>query len=719
MPDYLAHSSQNGYPAQTYKEHVENVINAARKYAEEAETFTASSHGQLCSSVYNAAILHDLGKLCDENQSVLHHPQGESHLPFNHVDAGTASLLQDADFLSAATVYSHHRGLPDMCSEELRGEHFFRDSSAENRSKTDQLLNRLTEIHRSLVPLPIHPASTYSGDHSVFLRLALSCLADADHSDTARHYGQIPGEPDFPALKPAERLSRLDHYVNKLGGNDERSRLRRTMYENCRNAEISSDFAACDSPVGSGKTTAVMAHLLAQAIRRKARHIFVILPYTSIITQSVNVYRKYLTLPGENPETVVAELHSRADFDDISVRYLSSLWRSPIIVTTAVAFFETLASAQPSALRKLHELPGSILFIDEAHAALPVRLLPLAWHWMKKFADEWGCYWILASGSLVRYWTIPELIKEKEPVPDLVDSALREKLLIYEKHRITFQWTGTPLSRTDLIQLVTKAPGPRLLIVNTVQNAAILADDIRKIFGRERVEHLSTALTPYDRSITIRRIETRLQDPSDTDWTLVATSCVEAGVDFSFRTGFREVSSLLSLLQAAGRVNRHGKEEKAQMWSFTLQDSSVLNKNRHLQTSAEVLKSYLNERVNISPELSTRSMKDELTRDDHCLKFIRKLMQDETAGQFKTVCDEFEVIDTQTVTVVADQNLIGLIKQGKSDWRQLQLHSFAISEYNIAKWNVHETAKGIYEWTLPYDSFIGYMAGVLTKLKLE
>ena len=717
MSEYLAHSARYGFPEQPYNEHVESVLEDAKIFAEEAEKYSSSCHGQLHSSVYNAALLHDLGKLCDENQAVLHHPQGESHLPVNHVDAGTACLLHHSDFLSAAAVYSHHRGLPDMCKEELRGEHFFRDSDADTRSKTDQQLNQLEAIHRSLIPLSVQPVTTYSGDNSVFLRLALSCLADADHSDTARHYGQIPMETDFPALKPGERLAQLDQHISKLGGNDERSYLRKTMYASCRSADISADFAACDSPVGSGKTTAVMAHLLAQAIRKNARHIFVILPYTSIITQSVNVYRKYLTLPGENPETVVAELHSRADFDDINVRYLSSLWRSPIIVTTAVAFFETLASAQPSSLRKLHELPGSILFIDEAHAALPVHLLPLAWRWMKIFAEEWGCYWILASGSLVRYWTIPDLIDEKEHVPDLVDSALREKLLHYEKHRITFQWIRTPLGRTDLIQHVTKAPGPRLLIVNTVQNAAVLADDLRQTYGREHVEHLSTALTPYDRNITIKRIEARLKDPSDTDWTLVATSCVEAGVDFSFRTGFREVSSLLSLLQAAGRVNRHGKEENAQMWSFTLQDSSILNKNRHLQTSSDVLKSYLNDQIPITPELSTRSMKDEIIRDDNCLKSIHQLIQDETAGQFKSVCDKFVVIETQTVTAVSDQNLIELIKQGKSDWRQLQLHSFSISAYNIEKWDVREIAEGIYEWILPYDSFIGYMAGVMKKIK--
>ena len=116
-----------------------------------------------------------------------------------------------------------------------------------------------------------------------------------------------------------------------------------------------------DGPVGSGKTTAVMAYQLNQAILKGARRIFVVLPYTNIITQSVEVYREALKLPGEEPETVVAELHCKSDFEDEDTRYLTSLWRAPIIVTTAVAFFETLASNRPGTLRRLHELPGSII----------------------------------------------------------------------------------------------------------------------------------------------------------------------------------------------------------------------------------------------------------------------------------------------------------------------------------------------------------------------
>ena len=430
----------------------------------------------------------------------------------------------------------------------------------------------------------------------------------------------------------------------------------------------------------------------------------------------MDVYRKSLVLQGENPDEVVAELHSRADFQDKDTRYLTSLWRAPIIVTTAVAFFETLASNRPSALRRLHELPGSVVFVDEAHNALPLKLLPLAWRWMCILADEWNCYWVLASGSLVRYWQLENLksVKMFNPiVSELINDKLHEQLMHYEQHRVSFCWKPEAVGRKELAKWVQSMPGPRLLILNTVQSAAVIADDFRNAYGTNCVEHLSTALTADDRSCTIERVKTRLKDKNDADWTLVATSCVEAGVDFSFRSGFRELSSLLSLLQASGRVNRNGTYPDSIMWSFILQDDSMLKKNPSLDTSREILKSYFIKGVNISPELSTKSMNDEIIRDDSCLKTINRLNELEDSMQFKTVCDEFSVIESDTVPVIVDAEFAKLIENGNGDWQSLQKNSISIRREKIKAWSLKELAKDVYQWTLQYDSFLGYMRGVL------
>ena len=713
----LAHSARKNYPPQTYEAHVRGVCERAGKYAAEAECYSVKANGILSTIVRDSALLHDLGKLEERNQSVLcEQSRRRRHLPVDHTDAGSAALQKMGSGCAAMLVYSHHQGLPDLSTEfAARGCSIFRNGNAEVRAETDAALPALLRQHEALFPRkPNKEVQAYDGDPAVFLRMALSCLADADHGDTAAAFGQT--EKAMPELRPQERLAALDHYVSKFGETDERSSLRRELYLSCRSAEAHSGFSVCGSPVGSGKTTAVMAHLLEQACKRNARRIFVVLPYTSIIRQSVDIYRKALVLPGETPEDVVAELHSRADFEDIETRYLTALWRAPIVVTTAVAFFETLSSHNPAALRRLHELPGSLIFVDEAHSALPLRLLPLAWHWMNVLSDEWSCYWVLASGSLVRYWELQPLSGLSMPRPEiaeLVRPDLQRELSRYESNRITFRWREKPIGRKELAEWVQEALGPRLLILNTVQSAAVIAADMAAEFGQTHVEHLSTALTPEDRGNTIDRIRRRLADPDDADWTLVATSCVEAGVDFSFRTGFREISSLLSLLQAAGRVNRHGRNTEAVMWSFSLQDDSMLPKNPALNVSAAVLRSYFQKRLPITPELSTRSMQDELVRDDSCMSAICDFAELEAAQQFRTLAQKFRVIDQKTVLAVPDDSMASAIAEGRASWQELQRHAVSVRKEKIVLWHLREIADGIYQWTLGYDSFLGYMHGVL------
>ena len=713
----LAHSARKNYPPQTYEAHVRGVCERAGKYAAEAECYSVKANGILSTIVRDSALLHDLGKLEERNQSVLcEQSRRRRHLPVDHTDAGSAALQKMGSGCAAMLVYSHHQGFPDLSTEfAARGCSIFRNGNAEVRAETDAALPALLRQHEALFPRkPNKEVQAYDGDPAVFLRMALSCLADADHGDTAAAFGQT--EKAMPELRPQERLAALDHYVSKFGETDERSSLRRELYLSCRSAEAHSGFSVCGSPVGSGKTTAVMAHLLEQACKRTARRIFVVLPYTSIIRQSVEIYRKALVLPGETPEDVVAELHSRADFEDIETRYLTALWRAPIVVTTAVAFFETLSSHNPAALRRLHELPGSLIFVDEAHSALPLRLLPLAWHWMNVLSDEWSCYWVLASGSLVRYWELQPLSGLSMPRPEiaeLVRPDLQRELSRYESNRITFRWREKPIGRKELAEWVQEALGPRLLILNTVQSAAVIAADMAAEFGQTHVEHLSTALTPEDRGNTIDRIRRRLADPDDADWTLVATSCVEAGVDFSFRTGFREISSLLSLLQAAGRVNRHGRNTEAVMWSFSLQDDSMLPKNPALDVSAAVLRSYFQKRLPITPELSTRSMQDELVRDDSCMSAICDFAELEAAQQFRTLAQKFRVIDQKTVLAVPDDSMASAIAEGRASWQELQRHAVSVRKEKIVLWHLREIADGIYQWTLGYDSFLGYMHGVL------
>ena len=730
--NYYAHSAKGDIPAQSYTEHAQNVRALAESYAEEMRKFALADFSLFLQIIRKAAEYHDLGKLHPENQQVLSGELPAKSLPLNHVDAGSAHFLSEDTFsgFSAAVIHAHHRGYPNFIHEETK-DFPFRDEQL--REQVDKALSHLETIHHSLISSSDSAIEeNISMDRSVYLRLLLSCLSDADHTDTARNYRQYPSSDNTVELRAAERLKQLDAYIDEKRrsaeaygiGDAERNVLRNSMYLECRNSSVTGNVSSCDSPVGSGKTTAVMAHLLAQAEKRGLRRIFIVLPFTNIITQSVDVYRKALTLPGENPSDVVAELHHRADFESLDARHLTALWRSPIIVTTAVSFFETFASNTPSSLRRLHELPGSAVFVDESHAALPSTLLPLAWKWIKTFANEWGCYWVLASGSLNRFWNIPEIANpdgqttKAYPVPEIVSDELRFKLSHYESQRIAYQSDLSEKSETELADWILQFAGPRIVILNTVQSAAVLAKFLAERCGRKNVEHISTALTPDDRRKTVERVKMRLKDADDSDWTLVATSCVEAGMDFSFRNGFREVGSLSSLLQAAGRVNREGLSEDSEMWSFCISEAGLLKKNPGLESAARVLKRYLRDGREISPSLSTEAIQDEL-RMFGTSKQRTSLVNRESNGDFPTVEREFKVIDSDTCLAVVDEKTAYAVRNGHINWRELQTKSVQISKYKLEELHVPLLHDELYYWNLQYDDFTGYMAGIISRKNVE
>lgn len=719
---YLAHSARDGYPEQSYQEHVENVQRDACHNAKEAARYAVLDGEMLNASVDMASPVHDMGKLYKENQEILHQKDSHVSLPLHHQDAGVTFLkqIQENSYYSQMAVSAHHSGLPDIELEGQRQKNCFRDQNKETRDKVNAEIDNLVALHKNLMRSEVSAfcVNSASGDKGVFFRIMLSCLVDADHTDTARHYGKFPQEQDvsIPKLRAKERLERLDKYVRGLRDKSERSKLRTEMYQVCRDSAIEENIVACNSPVGSAKTTALMAYALQQAILRKSRRIFVVLPFTNIIRQSVEVYREALLLPGEKPEDVVAELHHRADFESEEARALTAQWKAPIVVTTAVAFFETMASCMPATLRRLHELPGSVIFVDEAHAALPVKLLPTAWHWMQVLADEWSCHWILASGSLVEFWKLEELSETQRTVPQIVNIELRNRLMKYETNRIKFLCKPEPLNREQLVKWVASVPGPRLVIMNTVQSAAVIAEDMRRYYGDRhdcRVMHLSTALAAEQRDKTIQDVKNRLEDKDDTDWTLVATSCVEAGVDFSFKTGFREMASLLSLLQTAGRVNRNGFDDDAVIWSFEMQKDAMLTYNKGIKESAYVLKHYFYKGDSISPELGTISIRDELRRqtvsDD--AKF---LLQAEISLRFPEVQESFRVIDDNTVLVVADSSLKEQLRCGGCDWRTIQRKAVSVRKEKVKQLHLQPIIDGVYDWNLGYDDFYGIMRGILS-----
>lgn len=733
---YLAHSARpdKGISAQEYGEHILASRDDARQYAKECGRYSKLYGEMLVATATLAGEFHDLGKLDDANQKVLS-GAGGGKLPVPHVDSGAAHLLKYRDQTSmyaALICYAHHRGLPPLPEEMNRSQHWMRDYSPKWRAHTDTHLAEYLYRHRDCIAEMDHalPSRLETRQLQLLWRLALSCQADADHGDTSRHYGDTPISTP-PLLRAKERVAALDSYVAELRDRDRdgpRTEHRQATYEACKLASTHPNLYACDAPVGSGKTTAVMAHLLRAACDKNLRRIFVVLPYTNIITQAVEVYRKALVLAGESAEEVVAEHHHKADYASPDSRRFAILWNAPIVVTTAVQFFETLASNMPADLRKLHRLPGSAVFLDEAHAALPAHLWPQAWLWLCELSEQWECHFVFGSGSLTRFWELPDFHPQtnaQQPstpvLPELVTQTLRTQAIDREQERVIYRTKSESLDLDGLVKWVVRHPGPRVLVLNTVQSAAVVAREMAKHYGRARVEHLSTALTPADRDISLNHVRHRLISSSDPNWTLVATSCVEAGVDLSFQVGFRERAGLMNLIQLGGRVNRGQEWDGAEVWDFQIIPGALLRLHPKLKTAARVLGELFQE-GRVAQEFCKEALKREIRWDNTISGELLRAesTRDARNTDFPKVAELFKVIDNNTVTVVVADELQEQLRSGKWCGRdELQKHSVQIWGWRAEDLGLEEFMRfpRVYGWRLPYDSFLGYMAGLLPDIE--
>jgi CRISPR-associated endonuclease/helicase Cas3 len=727
----LAHSArpERGIPAQGLWEHVQNVAAAAAQFAAAAAgRFSITDAAAFRATVEAAGVVHDCGKLAPENQRVLAGGAAGA-LPVKHHDAGAAWLLEAGCLPAAVLVASHHGGLPSEQEEQRKAVLSFPTPGGRRTGAPYRETGALDHTARHLDSFKLaFQAAGFDlrrcgapAPGPLTLRLALSCLVDADHSDTARHYG-APRPAAVSAPRWEDRLACLDAYVSHLGSqaaDEPRATERRHVYETCRAAPLEPRLRTCEAPVGSGKTTAVMAHLLRVAAARGLRHVFVVLPWTNIIRQSVEVYREALTLPGEDPEQAVAELHHQADFENPDSRAMAALWTAPVIVTTAVQFFETLAANRPAPLRKLHELPGSAVFLDEAHGALPVALWRQTWAWLKELAAAWGCHFVFGSGSLSRFWELARLMGEIEPLADLLPSQVATELHRAERTRILTRCAPQPLDLPGLAGLVMELPGPRLVVLNTVQSAAVLARHLRE--GNQDVLHLSTALTPRDRARIVKRIRSRLADEADAGWALVATSCVEAGLDFSFRSGVRERCSLASLVQTGGRVNRRSRWPDAELWDVTLCDP-LFNEHPSFRDSRRVLEEMLAEGLDAWPspaDAATEALRRELIVGGVAAK-ADELLRAERLRNFPSVAQLYRVIEADTHLVVVDPGLVQDLERGRACCpRDLLLASVQLWSRQIERLALRPLHRHpeIYRWDAPYEpEFLGYMAGVLPLL---
>ncbi len=742
---YFAHSARpdRGVGPQPYEEHVRSVVSEATSMAEEAVKHAAVPMPEFVRAVGAGAKFHDLGKLDLAKQLILR-TSSRAKLPgIRHEEAGIAHLLERGDILAALLAASHHQGLGALAEARKKASASLpalgRWSPDVDRVLSDHL-GEWVGIHRALLGNDdsTNGAASGIGGDTLAARLALSCLVDADHSDAAAHDTGAQARAKA-ATRWSERAASLRRYAGEKPRETDRDRRRHRFFTALDNQGSLGSIECCSAPVGSGKTLAVMAHMLKLAETLRLRHIIVVLPYTNIITQSAQEYRQSIVLDGETSEDVIAELHHLVDVSSKELREYGSLWRTPVIVTTAVGFFETLASNHPSALRRLHELPGSAIFLDEAHAALPAHLWPLAWQWLSRLADNWGVRIILGSGTLFQFWKEPSFPIEEQyrrEVPEITPRKLRSALEAAERERLPPRLID-PLTIDQLVVRLSEESRSTVAVLNTVRNASEVARRLAnapcpgalRSIREARVLHLSTALAPADRVPIIAEVKRRLIEEPDRSWTLIATSCVEAGLDFSFRTGYRESSSVAGLLQLGGRVRRNNEDWTGTLISFRLTGPDV-TPHPAMKETAKILDELLAEGAFRSTGPSgLLSLEFQRALKGKLVERAEKLKRMDKDSDFPGVRKEFRVIDADTRMIIVEPSLAVQMERGdRVSFPEVTLHSVQVYASKISKLPCRELlrrgrgeagaaspisdgANKIFIWEGEYDpGFLGYMA---------
>jgi CRISPR-associated endonuclease/helicase Cas3 len=330
---------------------------------------------------------------------------------------------------------------------------------------------------------------------------------------------------------------------------------------------------------------------------------------------------------------------------------------------------------------------------------------------------------VFASGSLARFWENADVVGNPVRLPELLTPELGTSVFAAEGDRVRYRRLkdGAIESVEELAGRVAETRGPRLLILNTVQSAAAVAHELRTA-GYD-VLHLSTALCPNDRDRILDRVQRRLVFPDYCDWTLVATSCVEAGVDLSFRTAFRERFSTASLIQVGGRVNRHGEftsEGGGTVWDFVIDPGNFITRHPAAKLPARVLKRQLDsgafDRAEATPaQLVTTAMAEELRERGGIAHDA--LSSEEKARNYPEVAAKGRVIDSDTRLVIIDPELRKRIEEGQAiGFHHLLRGSVQIWAKRIRDLRLPSLNNGeeLYAWPYAYDpDFLGYMKGVL------
>lgn len=642
---YIGHRREDG-TVQLLGDHLQGVAALSSAFA---SAFGAEAHA------YRTGQMHDAGKYSRAGQRRMSDPAHTAKV--DHSTAGAQIAQQQLrDGLAALAIAGHHGGMPDLggkysaegdgtlagrCRKALEGDMdysaFWDEIQIDPKASVPTWLNRRDSFELSF-----------------YARMLFSCLVDADFLDTERFMrGEAP--PRGGGASMAELLEALRAHVAPWlsAPTTALNEKRCAILENCiRASEGAPGLYALTVPTGGGKTVSSLAFALSHAVRYGMKRVIYVIPYTSIIEQNAREFKRVL---GDGN---VLEHHSGVDWDsDVDMEdpgmtwqaLAAENWDAPVIVTTAVQFFESLFSNRPSRCRKLHNIADSIVIFDEA------QMLPLPYlkPCVAAIAELTRHYHVTAVLCTATQPSLGRLFAQRPGTPAIREITPDIPALQAFFRRVRFERVGV-MEDAALTEALS-AQSQVLCIVNTRQRAQSIFSGLPE----DGSYHLSTRMTADHRMRVLNEIRQRLA--AGQPCRVVSTSLIEAGVDVDFPEVWREIAGLDSILQAAGRCNREGRRPPEESRVVIFESPDGIPKG--MQPNAEAARQVITDDASMDTD-------DTIRRYFDCLYWLRgeqKLDEHDIMKlcaeiRMKSVAEAFHLIesDTRVIYIPTDANAADL-----------------------------------------------------------
>jgi CRISPR-associated endonuclease/helicase Cas3 len=502
-------------------------------------------------------LLHDYGKYRPEwvaGMNDIAQGKGTKKLPYHSLEGALhlMRLFPDPKQFKvgalAIAIHCHHTGLPDSRAgmESLHSKTMNDRNWRIDPEYSEKLATAITAVNYADLDDWLSP-NDYGTAQKI--RYLYGCLIVADRQDAAMSRGWKPAT--YPSMETlATNLA--NWYARKYGNPQTKiDRLRCDFYRDCRQGgDIDAQWLSVRGPCGISKTWSVMQLALNVAHKQQKKRVVYCVPWTAILEQSYDEYRKEL---GE--KNVLGHWSTLVEQDTTQdpqiVINTRQWWDAPIVATTMVQLFDILMGASARTAQRMPSLKDAVIILDEVQG-LPDELVIPCIKILDRLASDFNTTIILSTATMPDY-------KLLDINPVEVISPAKVNSYFEEIKRVDYEWRDTTISWQEIADEIEQSPLPSTLIVtNTVAGCNDAYETMSRLKDY-RVYKYTAKMSPAHREVVLKEIKIAIDAAKNGGQKVIicATSAIETGVDIDCSRGYRELSGLDAIVQFAGRINRN------------------------------------------------------------------------------------------------------------------------------------------------------------------